>query len=193
MLHTKQQPVFSPKTCAYNVATQPTGYVACDNHHWVCCMCCGDTADHRGSLGTAVGCRHGHHKPMIMLMHDSHAHWQGRSPHDMTMVHDQQACPTGLSAAMIPAIEHCLVEKLAAAETSPAPIATPTFAAAKAMRSLMPSPQYMHIFPKPCRARDARCLAAAVMALHACFAHLSNEPLFLNYHCSIACVFCSPL
>ena len=39
---------------------------------------------------------------------------------------------------------------VAAADASLAPIATPTSAAARAMRSLIPSPQYMQVLPKPC-------------------------------------------
>ena len=51
---------------------------------------------------------------------------------------------------MVPAIELCRVEMTAAAETSPAPMATPTSAVARAKRSLMPSPQYMQVLPSPC-------------------------------------------
>ena len=50
----------------------------------------------------------------------------------------------------IPAIEQSVVEIVAAADASEAPMATPTSAAARAMRSLMPSPQYMQILPIPC-------------------------------------------
>ena len=62
-----------------------------------------------------------------------------------------QTAQTVCLAPVIPATECCLVETVAAAETSPAPMATPTSAAARAMRSLTPSPQYMHVLPSPCR------------------------------------------
>jgi len=51
--------------------------------------------------------------------------------------------------ACIPAGEVCLSEMGATAEASLEPMAIPTSAAARAARSLMPSPQYMHVFPKP--------------------------------------------
>ena len=56
----------------------------------------------------------------------------------------------------VPATEQCLVEKTAAADASLAPMATPTSAAAKAKRSFTPSPQYMHLLPKPCTAHRSR-------------------------------------
>lgn len=49
----------------------------------------------------------------------------------------------------LPAMEECLSESVAAAEASVAPIAIPTSAAARAAKSLMPSPQYMQLLPKP--------------------------------------------
>ena len=49
----------------------------------------------------------------------------------------------------LPAGEVCLSEMGATAEASLDLMAMPTSAAARAARSLMPSPQYMHVFPKP--------------------------------------------
>ncbi len=55
----------------------------------------------------------------------------------------------GTCNACPPAGEVCLSEMGATAEASLDPMAIPTSAAARAARSLMPSPQYMHVFPKP--------------------------------------------
>ncbi len=49
----------------------------------------------------------------------------------------------------LPATEGCLSETEAAADAWLEPTAIPTSADAKATRSLMPSPQYMHVLPSP--------------------------------------------
>ena len=49
----------------------------------------------------------------------------------------------------LPATEECLSETEAAADAWLEPTAIPTSADAKATRSLMPSPQYMHVLPRP--------------------------------------------
>ncbi len=64
------------------------------------------------------------------------------------MQHAQHACLVE-GEHDIPATEACLSEMEAAAEASLEPMAMPTSAAAKAAISLMPSPQYMHVLPKP--------------------------------------------
>lgn len=47
-------------------------------------------------------------------------------------------------------MDDCLVDMAAAADASVDPIATPTSAAPRALRSLIPSPQYMQVLPRPC-------------------------------------------
>ena len=49
----------------------------------------------------------------------------------------------------LPATDECLSDTEAAADAWLAPTAIPTSADAKATRSLMPSPQYMHVLPSP--------------------------------------------
>ena len=49
----------------------------------------------------------------------------------------------------LPATEECLSDTEAAADAWLEPTAIPTSADAKATRSLMPSPQYMHVLPSP--------------------------------------------
>ena len=50
----------------------------------------------------------------------------------------------------IPRTEACLSDMVAAAEAWLLPTDMPTSAAASATRSLIPSPQYMHVAPNPC-------------------------------------------
>ena len=51
---------------------------------------------------------------------------------------------------VLPATEPCGVETAAAMTASVAPIDMPTSAAARAARSLIPSPQNIVVFPRPC-------------------------------------------
>ena len=55
-----------------------------------------------------------------------------------------------MAAVDVPSTEACWSEMAAAAEALPLPTAIPTFAAAKATKSLMPSPTYITVLPKPC-------------------------------------------
>ena len=55
-----------------------------------------------------------------------------------------------IAAVNIPSTEACWSEIAAAAEALPLPTAIPTSAAAKATKSLMPSPTYITVLPKPC-------------------------------------------
>ena len=55
-----------------------------------------------------------------------------------------------MAAVNIPSTEACWSEIAAAAEALLLPTAIPTSAAAKASKSLMPSPTYITVLPKPC-------------------------------------------
>lgn len=54
----------------------------------------------------------------------------------------------------IPAMDELELEMVAAADASLEPTVMPTSAAPRAIRSLMPSPQYMQVFFKPCQATE---------------------------------------
>ena len=63
-------------------------------------------------------------------------------------------------------------ERVAAAEASEAPTAIPTSAAARAAKSLIPSPQYMQVFPKPCRELAGLLLMLSETCM-ACVSHIA--------------------
>ncbi len=71
---------------------------------------------------------------------------------------------------MPPAMPCCLVMTEAAAEASLEPTAMPTSAAARAAKSLMPSPQYIATLPNPCsyqiRVFGLRSLPPPPLILH---------------------------
>lgn len=63
-----------------------------------------------------------------------------------------RGCAGGVQGWGRPAGEVCLSEMGATAEASLEPMAMPTSAVARAAKSLMPSPQYMQVLPRPCMA-----------------------------------------
>ena len=75
-------------------------------------------------------------------------------------------------------MEALWLQTVAAAEASVEPTAMPTLAAPKAVRSLIPSPQYMQVLCRPYIQQQAVCLCdsfAQILLFTCCATSLSKE------------------